>query len=189
MFVVSRLESPTRTLTLEAPRGVEISAGVGDFTASCRKDLLLQSSEGEVSAFGWDQDIWEGALKSKNRKRHTTLAMKWKWKGQQKIIELLRCVCVCACVSSDSVALPSVGSASLKYLIRLMSVINPSDLVLLSPLLLSHPHPHPLLFGRSDFIKGSLMRFPVTGCCVCFICVCVCVYITVSRYLAVKLFA
>lgn len=47
--MVLRLESPTRTLTLEAPRGVEVSAGVGDFTASCRKDLLLQSSEGEVS--------------------------------------------------------------------------------------------------------------------------------------------
>ncbi|CAL8275248.1 unnamed protein product, partial [Gadus morhua 'NCC'] len=41
------LESPTRTLTLQAPRGVEINAGVGDFQASCRKDLLLQSSEGE----------------------------------------------------------------------------------------------------------------------------------------------
>uniref|UniRef100_A0A1A8HCZ4 Sarcoglycan, zeta n=1 Tax=Nothobranchius korthausae TaxID=1143690 RepID=A0A1A8HCZ4_9TELE len=43
-----KLESPTRTLTLEAPRGVEISAGVGDFTASCRKDLILQSSDGEI---------------------------------------------------------------------------------------------------------------------------------------------
>uniref|UniRef100_A0A3B3ZDT7 Sarcoglycan zeta n=1 Tax=Periophthalmus magnuspinnatus TaxID=409849 RepID=A0A3B3ZDT7_9GOBI len=43
-----KLESPTRTLTLEAPRGVEINAGVGDFTASCRKDLLLQSSDGEI---------------------------------------------------------------------------------------------------------------------------------------------
>lgn len=49
--VVLRLESPTRTLTLEAPRGVEVNAGVGDFTAYCRKDLLLQSSEGEVSVF------------------------------------------------------------------------------------------------------------------------------------------
>lgn len=47
--VCFRLESPTRTLTLEAPRGVEVNAGVGDFTAYCRKDLLLQSSEGEVS--------------------------------------------------------------------------------------------------------------------------------------------
>ncbi|KAK9539930.1 hypothetical protein VZT92_002410 [Zoarces viviparus] len=47
-FMALRLESPTRTLTLEAPRGVEVNAGVGDFTASCRKDLLLQSSEGEI---------------------------------------------------------------------------------------------------------------------------------------------
>lgn len=46
-----RLESPTRTLSLEAPRGVELNAGVGDFTAYCRKDLLLQSSEGEVGVF------------------------------------------------------------------------------------------------------------------------------------------
>ncbi|CAG11532.1 unnamed protein product [Tetraodon nigroviridis] len=44
----TKLEFPTRTLTLEAPRGVEVNAGVGDFTAYCRKDLLLQSSEGEL---------------------------------------------------------------------------------------------------------------------------------------------
>ncbi|KAM6972809.1 zeta-sarcoglycan [Aplochiton taeniatus] len=43
-----KLESPTRSLSLEAPRGVELNAGVGDFLASCRKDLLLQSSEGEI---------------------------------------------------------------------------------------------------------------------------------------------
>ncbi|KAG7458577.1 hypothetical protein MATL_G00221880 [Megalops atlanticus] len=43
-----KLESPTRTLTMEAPKGVEISANVGDFKASCRKDLLVQSSEGEI---------------------------------------------------------------------------------------------------------------------------------------------
>lgn len=44
-----RLESPTRTLTLEAPKGVEVNAGVGEFRASCRKELTLESSEGEVS--------------------------------------------------------------------------------------------------------------------------------------------
>ncbi|KAL6467275.1 hypothetical protein MHYP_G00250790 [Metynnis hypsauchen] len=42
------LESPTRTLTLEAPKGVEVNAGVGEFRASCRKDLTLESSEGEI---------------------------------------------------------------------------------------------------------------------------------------------
>lgn len=44
-----RLESPTRTLTLEAPKGVEVNAGVGEFRATCRKELTLESSEGEVS--------------------------------------------------------------------------------------------------------------------------------------------
>ncbi|XP_030644049.1 zeta-sarcoglycan isoform X2 [Chanos chanos] len=43
-----RLESPTRTLTLEAPKGVEVDAGVGEFKATCRKDLTLESSEGEI---------------------------------------------------------------------------------------------------------------------------------------------
>ncbi|KAI5630455.1 zeta-sarcoglycan, partial [Silurus asotus] len=42
------LESPTRTLTLEAPKGVEVNAGVGEFRASCRKELTLESSEGEI---------------------------------------------------------------------------------------------------------------------------------------------
>lgn len=60
----------------------------------------------------------------------------------------------------------SVGPASLKCLIRLMSVINPSDLVLLSSPSSSHPSffsPPAPLFGRSDFIKVGLMRFPVSG--------------------------
>ncbi|KPP73395.1 hypothetical protein Z043_107526 [Scleropages formosus] len=43
-----KLESPTRTLTMEAPRGVEMSADVGDLKATCRKELLLQSTDGEV---------------------------------------------------------------------------------------------------------------------------------------------
>ncbi|XP_035385463.1 zeta-sarcoglycan isoform X3 [Electrophorus electricus] len=43
-----KLESPTRTLTLEAPKGVEVNAGVGEFRVSCRKDLTLESSEGEI---------------------------------------------------------------------------------------------------------------------------------------------
>ncbi|XP_053475285.1 zeta-sarcoglycan [Ictalurus furcatus] len=43
-----KLESPTRTLTLEAPKGVEVNAGVGEFRASCRKELTLESSEGEI---------------------------------------------------------------------------------------------------------------------------------------------
>ncbi|XP_035280778.1 zeta-sarcoglycan-like isoform X2 [Anguilla rostrata] len=43
-----KLESPTRTLTMEGPKGVEISADAGELKASCRKDLLLQSTEGEI---------------------------------------------------------------------------------------------------------------------------------------------
>ncbi|XP_024861312.1 zeta-sarcoglycan-like isoform X2 [Kryptolebias marmoratus] len=43
-----RLESPTRTLTMEAPRGVEVSAADGTLRISSRKDLQLQSTEGEL---------------------------------------------------------------------------------------------------------------------------------------------
>ncbi|KAG8592293.1 hypothetical protein GDO81_000452 [Engystomops pustulosus] len=45
-----RLESPTRSLTMEAPKGVQISAVAGEFRASCRKELHLQSTDGEVSS-------------------------------------------------------------------------------------------------------------------------------------------
>ncbi|KAJ8007999.1 hypothetical protein DPEC_G00100180 [Dallia pectoralis] len=43
-----KLESPTRTVTMEAPRGVEISAAEGKLKATCRKDLELRSTEGEI---------------------------------------------------------------------------------------------------------------------------------------------
>ncbi|XP_039863289.1 zeta-sarcoglycan-like [Simochromis diagramma] len=43
-----KLESPTRTLTMEAPRGVEVSAAEGSLKVSGRKDLRLESTEGEV---------------------------------------------------------------------------------------------------------------------------------------------
>ncbi|XP_075999941.1 zeta-sarcoglycan-like isoform X2 [Genypterus blacodes] len=43
-----KLESPTRTLTMEAPRGVEVSAAKGTLKVSGRKDLQLQSTEGEI---------------------------------------------------------------------------------------------------------------------------------------------
>ncbi|CAK6952807.1 zeta-sarcoglycan-like isoform X1 [Scomber scombrus] len=45
-----KLESPTRTLTMEAPRGVEVSAANGPLKVSGRKDLQLESTEGEISA-------------------------------------------------------------------------------------------------------------------------------------------
>ncbi|XP_031706960.1 zeta-sarcoglycan-like isoform X2 [Anarrhichthys ocellatus] len=43
-----KLESPTRTLTMEAPRGVEVSAAQGPLKVSGRKDLQLESTEGEI---------------------------------------------------------------------------------------------------------------------------------------------
>ncbi|XP_017166095.1 zeta-sarcoglycan-like isoform X2 [Poecilia reticulata] len=57
-----RLESPTRTLTMEAPRGVEVSAATGTLKIGSRKDLQLEATEGEFfssrfsltpTAFGW----------------------------------------------------------------------------------------------------------------------------------------
>nr|XP_040036829.1 zeta-sarcoglycan-like isoform X3 [Gasterosteus aculeatus aculeatus] len=43
-----KLESPTRTLTMEAPRGVEVRAAKGPLKVSGRKDLQLESTEGEI---------------------------------------------------------------------------------------------------------------------------------------------
>ncbi|XP_043953418.1 zeta-sarcoglycan-like [Gambusia affinis] len=43
-----RLESPTRTLTMEAPRGVEVNAATGTLKISSRKDLQLEATEGEI---------------------------------------------------------------------------------------------------------------------------------------------
>ncbi|NWX75401.1 SGCZ protein, partial [Alca torda] len=45
-----KLESPTRSLVMEAPRGVQVNAAAGDLKATCRKELHLQSTEGEVSS-------------------------------------------------------------------------------------------------------------------------------------------
>ncbi|KAM9236609.1 zeta-sarcoglycan isoform 2-T2 [Leptosomus discolor] len=43
-----KLESPTRSLVMEAPRGVHVNAAAGDLKATCRKELHLQSTEGEI---------------------------------------------------------------------------------------------------------------------------------------------
>ncbi|XP_061566442.1 zeta-sarcoglycan-like [Cololabis saira] len=43
-----KLESPTRALTMEAPRGVEVNAAKGPLRISGRKDLQLESTEGEI---------------------------------------------------------------------------------------------------------------------------------------------
>lgn len=45
-----RLESPTRSLVMEAPKGVEINAEAGNMEATCRTELRLESKDGEVRA-------------------------------------------------------------------------------------------------------------------------------------------
>lgn len=49
-FSLHSLESPTRSLFMEAPKGVQIKAEAGDFQATCRSDLRLESKDGEVNA-------------------------------------------------------------------------------------------------------------------------------------------
>ncbi|KAL2094793.1 hypothetical protein ACEWY4_009512 [Coilia grayii] len=47
-FKELRLESPTRSLFMEAPKGVDIHAEAGDIKATCRSDLRLQSVDGAI---------------------------------------------------------------------------------------------------------------------------------------------
>ncbi|XP_056253002.1 delta-sarcoglycan isoform X2 [Seriola aureovittata] len=46
---VPRLESPTRSLLMEAPKGIQILAEAGDIQAICRNELRLESKDGEIS--------------------------------------------------------------------------------------------------------------------------------------------
>ncbi|XP_030649668.1 delta-sarcoglycan [Chanos chanos] len=48
-FKELRLESPTRALFMEAPKGVHILAEAGDIQATCRSDLRLKSNDGEIT--------------------------------------------------------------------------------------------------------------------------------------------
>lgn len=87
-----------------------------------------------------------------------------------------RNVCDCVCMCVDSVELYSVGPASLKYLIRLMSVINPGDLVLLfSPPPLIPPFFSFFYLGEVTSLKlvwwGSLSAAAAAVCV--FVCVCI----------------
>lgn len=43
-----KLEAPTRSLTMDAPKGVSIRAEAGGLEAMCRTDITLQSTEGAV---------------------------------------------------------------------------------------------------------------------------------------------
>ncbi|KAJ7414247.1 Delta-sarcoglycan [Pitangus sulphuratus] len=47
-FKELRLESPTRALVMEAPKGIEINAEAGSLKATCRTELRLESKDGEV---------------------------------------------------------------------------------------------------------------------------------------------
>ncbi|GIX87399.1 hypothetical protein CDAR_256341, partial [Caerostris darwini] len=42
------LESPTRTLRVQAPEGIGIESKTSDISATCLKDLKLQSKEGRI---------------------------------------------------------------------------------------------------------------------------------------------
>ncbi|XP_074913105.1 delta-sarcoglycan isoform X2 [Buteo buteo] len=48
-FKELRLESPTRALVMEAPKGIEINAEAGSLKATCRTELRLESKDGENS--------------------------------------------------------------------------------------------------------------------------------------------
>ncbi|KAK6475634.1 delta-sarcoglycan-like [Huso huso] len=48
-FKELRLESPTRSLFMEAPKGVEINAEAGNLQATCRNEMTLESKDGEIS--------------------------------------------------------------------------------------------------------------------------------------------
>ncbi|CAL8281344.1 unnamed protein product [Arctogadus glacialis] len=49
LALLAVLESPTRSLIMEAPKGVQILAEAGDIQASCRNELRLESKDGEIS--------------------------------------------------------------------------------------------------------------------------------------------
>nr|XP_033804876.1 gamma-sarcoglycan isoform X2 [Geotrypetes seraphini] len=50
-FQQLRLESPTRTLSMDAPRGVRVNAQTGNITVLSETDINLQSSEGRIILF------------------------------------------------------------------------------------------------------------------------------------------
>lgn len=43
-----RLESPTRTLAVQAPQGVLVESRAGDISVSCHRNLTLKAKEGEI---------------------------------------------------------------------------------------------------------------------------------------------
>ncbi|KAK2542682.1 hypothetical protein Q9233_000158 [Columba guinea] len=49
VIAIGRLESPTRALVMEAPKGIEINAEAGSLKATCRTELRLESKDGEIT--------------------------------------------------------------------------------------------------------------------------------------------
>ncbi|KAG5853001.1 hypothetical protein ANANG_G00068500 [Anguilla anguilla] len=48
-FKELRLESPTRSLFMEAPKGVQLLAEAGDIQATCRNEMRLESKDGQIT--------------------------------------------------------------------------------------------------------------------------------------------
>ncbi|MBN3300124.1 SGCG protein, partial [Amia calva] len=51
-----RLESPTRSLSLDAPKGVHIKALAGNIEATSQMNIMLHTSEGMECGFGYGED-------------------------------------------------------------------------------------------------------------------------------------
>ncbi|KAL3238266.1 hypothetical protein MRX96_021947 [Rhipicephalus microplus] len=45
---MTKLESPTRRLKVEAPQGVLVESKAGDISVACHRNLTLQSRQGEI---------------------------------------------------------------------------------------------------------------------------------------------
>uniref|UniRef100_A0A4X2K8F8 Sarcoglycan zeta n=1 Tax=Vombatus ursinus TaxID=29139 RepID=A0A4X2K8F8_VOMUR len=131
-----KLESPTRSLIMEAPRGVQVSAAAGDFKATCRKELHLQSTEGEVS-----------------KDRHGTISVLGNLLPAAKLsyietslsvflsVSLSLCLCLCLSVSL---------SLSLSVSLSLCLCLSFSLSLLLSLF-------HPSAFQASSFYFGTAL--------------------------------
>lgn len=53
-----RLESPTRSLSMDAPKGINIKAQAGNIEALSQMDIKLQSSDGVVSVINQIFTLW-----------------------------------------------------------------------------------------------------------------------------------
>lgn len=70
-WIYFRLESPTRSLVMEAPKGVEINAEAGNMEATCRTELRLESKDGEVGGRGTEVQRNTAPISQHFLKRHS----------------------------------------------------------------------------------------------------------------------